>query len=313
MKRCRGIILAGVLALSLTVPVRADRSVKTELPQDTTDYYMTVDSGGIGVDIYPGTSSKGEKLNGATVKDGTVLHIEGETEKNGETWGYTEYNGTHGYVPLDELRPSKDAELAAAGVRSNDSGNAVQNDSTEGSEKENSGTENSVTGTDKTTQNSDNAAEKRVGNPGVSATDSTVQQNSDSKSGDDWDSNTESAGEKIAGTAEADNNATAGNNNSTSDDNSGRAGNTEAEVSGNTNTENASEPGSAETTEAGSASSSDTSSTDGTEEPDAKHVNGTAAKSFKEDSSWYQNPFIWIGIVTVLAAAGILGYHLKKR
>ena len=79
---------AGALILSLSVPVYADKSAKTELPAETTDYYMTVDSGGVGVDIYPETDSKSEKLNGTTIEDGTVLHIEGETEKNGENWGY---------------------------------------------------------------------------------------------------------------------------------------------------------------------------------------------------------------------------------
>lgn len=118
MRRCKGVILAGMLVLSMSVPVYADKSVvvKVEAPADTTDYYMTVDSGGVGVDIYPSTDGKGEKLNDKTVRDGTVLHIEGETEKNGETWGYTEYNGRYGYVPLEELRPSKDAELAKAGI-----------------------------------------------------------------------------------------------------------------------------------------------------------------------------------------------------
>ena len=107
MRRCKGVLLAGMLVLSMSVPVYADKSavVKVEAPADTTDYYMTVDSGGVGVDIYPSTDGKGEKLNDKTVRDGTVLHIEGETEKNGETWGYTEYNGRYGYVPLEELRP----------------------------------------------------------------------------------------------------------------------------------------------------------------------------------------------------------------
>ena len=62
------------------------------------------------------TDKKSGKFNGTEIKDGTVLHIEGETEKDGENWGYTEYQGRHGYVPLDELRPSKDEELAAAGI-----------------------------------------------------------------------------------------------------------------------------------------------------------------------------------------------------
>lgn len=115
MKKVRYIFAAGVVsaAMAMSIPVYADRSGKVELPQDSTDYYMTVDSGGVGVDIYPETSDKSEKLNDKTVEDGTVLHIEGETEKNGESWGYTEYNGTHGYVPLDELRPSKEDEIAA--------------------------------------------------------------------------------------------------------------------------------------------------------------------------------------------------------
>lgn len=115
MKRGRYIFAAGVVsaAMAMSIPVYADRSGKVELPQDSTDYYMTVDSGGVGVDIYPETSDKSEKLNDKTVEDGTVLHIEGETEKNGESWGYTEYNGTHGYVPLDELRPSKEDDLAS--------------------------------------------------------------------------------------------------------------------------------------------------------------------------------------------------------
>lgn len=118
MKRCKGVLLAGMLVLSMSVPVYADKSVvvKVEAPADTTDYYMTVDSGGVGVDIYPSTDGKGEKLNDKTVRDGAVLHIEGETKKNGETWGYTKYNGRYGYVPLEELRPSKDAELAKAGI-----------------------------------------------------------------------------------------------------------------------------------------------------------------------------------------------------
>lgn len=128
MRRFKGVLLAGMLMLSMSVPVYADRSavVKVEPPAESTDYYMTVDSGGIGVDIYPSTDGKSEKMNDKTVKDGTVLHIEGETEKNGETWGYTEYNGRHGYVPLDELRPSKDAELAAAGVAEGTDSGAAQ-------------------------------------------------------------------------------------------------------------------------------------------------------------------------------------------
>ena len=210
MRRCKGVLLAGMLMLSMSVPVYADKSavVKVEAPADTTDYYMTVDSGGVGVDIYPSTDGKGEKLNDKTVRDGTVLHIEGETEKNGETWGYTKYNGRYGYVPLEELRPSKDAELAKAGIAG-----------------------------------------------------STEKETSAVNQGDASDTQNSAAGE-VQGPPAADG-----------------------------------------TTEGGGS----------VDEAVTKPVNGTAATSFKEENSWYKSPFIWIGIATVLAVIGILGYHLKKR
>ena len=120
MKRIKGVLLAALLTVTVSMPVYADRSEKVELPQSSTDYYMTVDSGEDGVDIYPSTDKKSGKFNGTEIKDGTVLHIEGETEKDGENWGYTEYQGRHGYVPLDELRPSKDEELAAVSFYATD-------------------------------------------------------------------------------------------------------------------------------------------------------------------------------------------------
>ena len=230
MKRCKGVLLAGMLVLSMSVPVYADKSVvmKVEAPADTTDYYMTVDSGGVGVDIYPSTDGKGEKLNDKTVRDGTVLHIEGETEKNGETWGYTKYNGRYGYVPLEELRPSKDAELAKAGIAG-------------GTEKETSA---------------------------VNQGDASDTQNSAAGEGQGTSAGTASTGSSQA-----------------------------------QNGEGQGPPAADGTTEGGGS----------VDEAVTKPVNGTAATSFKEENSWYKSPFIWIGIATVLAVIGILGYHLKKR
>ena len=118
MKRCKGVLLAGMLVLSMSVPVYADKSVVVKVEAPAGYHRLLYDCGfrwswcGY-LSVHRG---KGEKLNDKTVRDGTVLHIEGETEKNGETWGYTEYNGRYGYVPLEELRPSKDAELAKAGI-----------------------------------------------------------------------------------------------------------------------------------------------------------------------------------------------------
>lgn len=250
MRRCKGVLLAGMLVLSMSVPVYADKSavVKVEAPADTTDYYMTVDSGGVGVDIYPSTDGKGEKLNDKTVKDGTVLHIEGETEKNGETWGYTKYNGRYGYVPLEELRPSKDAELAKAGIA--------------GSTEEETSAVNQGGASD--TQNSA-AGETQGEVAGTDSTDGSQAQNGE-----------------VQGPPAA-------------SDSTGGSQAQRGEVQG--------PPAADGTTEGG----------DSAEEAVTKPVNGTAATSFKEENSWYKSPFIWIGIVTVLAVIGILGYHLKKR
>ena len=250
MRRCKGVLLAGMLVLSMSVPVYADKSVvvKVEAPADTTDYYMTVDSGGVGVDIYPSTDGKGEKLNDKTVRDGTVLHIEGETEKNGETWGYTKYNGRYGYVPLEELRPSKDAELAKAGIAG-------------GTEKETS----AVNQGDASDTQDSAAGEGQGTSAGTDSTDSSQAQRGE-----------------VQGPPAA----------------SDRTGSSQAqsgEVQG--------PPAAEGTTEDG----------DYAEEAVTKPVNGTAATSFKEENSWYKSPFIWIGIATVLAVIGILGYHLKKR
>lgn len=216
MKRVRYIFAAGVVSavMAMSIPVYADRSGKVELPQDSTDYYMTVDSGGVGVDIYPETSDKSEKLNDKTVEDGTVLHIEGETEKNGESWGYTEYNGTHGYVPLDELRPSKEDEVAA---------------------------EINTTETEK---------------------DSTVNRKENTTDGENT---------------------------------------TESEKS-----EELLE------TEDQSVVKMSPVPTEIEESVKTKPVNGTATASFKEEESWYQNPFLWIGCAAILAVIGILVYHFNK-
>lgn len=250
MKRCKGVLLAGMLVLSMSVPVYADKSVvvKVEAPADTTDYYMTVDSGGVGVDIYPSTDGKGEKLNDKTVRDGTVLHIEGETEKNGETWGYTKYNGRYGYVPLEELRPSKDAELAKAGIAGS-------------TEKETS----AVNQGDASDTQDSAAGEGQGTSAGTASTGSSQAQNDEGQGA--------SAG--MAST----------------DESQAQRG----EVQG--------PPAADGTTEGGES----------VDEAVTKPVNGTAATSFKEENSWYKSPFIWIGIATVLAVIGILGYHLKKR
>ena len=250
MKRCKGVLLAGMLVLSMSVPVYADKSVvvKVEAPADTTDYYMTVDSGGVGVDIYPSTDGKGEKLNDKTVRDGTACISKGRQRRMVRPWGYTEYNGRYGYVPLEELRPSKDAELAKAGIAG-------------GTEKGDFCSESG-----RRIRYAGFRSRRRTGNV---CRDGQHRQ----RSGSEW---------RGPGTPAA---------SDSTDSSQAQSG----EVQG--------PPAAEGTTEGG----------DYAEEAVTKPVNGTAATSFKEENSWYKSPFIWIGIATVLAVIGILGYHLKKR
>ena len=290
MKRCKGVLLAGMLVLSMSVPVYADKSavVKVEAPTDTTDYYMTVDSGGVGVDIYPSTDGKGEKLNDKTVKDGTVLHIEGETEKNGETWGYIKYNGRYGYVPLEELRPSKDAELAKAGIAGS-------------TEKETSAVNQ---GDASDTQNS-TAGETQGEAAGTASTGGAQAQNGEGQG--------TSAGMDSTGGAQAQSGE--GQETSAGTDSTSGSQSQRGEVQGPPAAADSTGGSQAQRGEVQGPPAADgtTEGGDSAEEAVTKPVNGTAATSFKEENSWYKSPFIWIGIVTVLAVIGILGYHLKKH
>lgn len=272
MRRIGKMILAGVLILNLSIPVYADRSEKKELPETTTDYYMTVDSGGIGVDIYSETSDKGDALNDSVIKDGTVLHIQGETEKDGETWGYTEYQGGYGYVPLDELRPSKDSELVAAGVKTEENNNSVTASPTEAESTESTPAESKSTSMESA--------------PAESApTESTPAESASMESAPAESAPTESAPTESAPT---------------------EAASTESTSEESTPTESAQ-------TESSSTAKISPVSEEESVQADSKRVNGTKAKSFKTDSTRNYSPFVWIGVGTVLAAAVILGYHVKKR
>lgn len=290
MRRCKGVLLAGMLVLSMSVPVYADKSVvvKVEAPADTTDYYMTVDSGGVGVDIYPSTDEKGEKLNDKTVKDGTVLHIEGETEKNGETWGYTEYNGRYGYVPLEELRPSRDAELVKAGIAGSTEKetSGVKQGGTSDTQNFSAGeTQGEAAGTDSTGSAQAQNGERPGTSAGTDSTGSSQAQNGEGQGA--------SAGTDSTGSLQSQNGEGQGTSAGTDSTDSSQA--QRGEVQG--------PPAADGTTEGGES----------VDEAVTKPVNGTAATSFKEENSWYKSPFIWIGIATVVAVIGILGYHLKKR
>ena len=311
----------------MSVPVYADKSVvvKVEAPADSTDYYMTVDSGGIGVDIYPSTDEKGEKLNDKTVKDGTVLHIEGETEKNGETWGYTEYNGRYGYVPLEELRPSKDAELAKAGIAGStekETSGVKQGGASDTQNSSAGETQGEAAGTG--SAQAQNGEESRT-SAGTDSTDNSQAQNGEGQG--------TSAGADRTGSSQAQNGEGPGASAGTDSTGSLQSQNGEGQgtSAGTDSTDSAQAqrgevqgpPAASDSTGSSQAQSGEvqgppaaegtTEGGDYAEEAVTKPVNGPAATSFKEENSWYKSPFIWIGIATVLAVIGILGYHLKKR
>ena len=239
------------------------------------------------ISIRPPTE-KVKRLNDKTVRDGTVLHIEGETEKNGETWGYTEYNGRYGYVPLEELRPSKDAELAKAGIAGSTEKETSAVNQGDASDTQNSAageTQGKAAGTDNT---GSSQAQNGEGQGTSAGTDNTGNSQAQNGEGQGTSAGTASTDESQAQRGEVQGPPAGTASTGSSQAQSG-------EVQG--------PPAADGTTEGGKSA----------DEAVTKPVNGTAAISFKEENSWYKSPFIWIGIATVLAVIGILGYHLKKR
>ena len=98
----------------MSVNVMADVQQEKQNPDYTTDYYMIVESKDGGIDIYAQPDLNSPKLNDSQIPNGTALYIEGETEdeENNRTWGYTEYHGMHGYVPLDDCKPAQSRKEA---------------------------------------------------------------------------------------------------------------------------------------------------------------------------------------------------------
>lgn len=121
MKRFVKSSLVFLLSIILTVNVWADEPGAVQRPDYVTDYYMIVESPEGGINIYSAADEEKPKLNNELIPNGTALHIEGEVEaQNNRTWGYVEYHGMYGYVPLDDCKPSTmreaiDSELYITG------------------------------------------------------------------------------------------------------------------------------------------------------------------------------------------------------
>lgn len=114
MKKIIKSFLVVLLGLLMSVNVMADVQQEKQKPDYATDYYMIVESKDGGIDIYAQPDLNSTKLNDSQIPNGTALHIEGETEdeENNRTWGYTEYHGMHGYVPLDDCKPAQSRKEA---------------------------------------------------------------------------------------------------------------------------------------------------------------------------------------------------------
>ena len=134
MKRLWKICLALLACLFMPLSVRADSPGDT--PDYYTDYYVVVESVDGSIDIYSEASANSTKLNNDPIPNGTALHIEGEKMNEGRNWGYVEYHGMNGYVPLDackmkELSEAVESEILLGG--SKDVAYDVEVDSQEGS------------------------------------------------------------------------------------------------------------------------------------------------------------------------------------
>lgn len=123
MKKTTGIWFAAILCMIISVTVSADVQNKQTEPDYKTDYYMIVESKAGGIDIYANSDLEAAKLSEEMIPNGTALHIEGEVEDetHKRTWGYVQYHGMNGFVPLDDCRPAAsrqeaiDSELYLAG------------------------------------------------------------------------------------------------------------------------------------------------------------------------------------------------------
>ena len=123
MKKKTGIWFAAILCMIISVTVSADVQNKQTQPDYKTDYYMIVESKAGGIDIYANPDLEAAKLSEEMIPNGTSLHIEGEVEDetHKRTWGYVQYHGMNGFVPLDDCRPAAsrqeaiDSELYLAG------------------------------------------------------------------------------------------------------------------------------------------------------------------------------------------------------
>lgn len=115
MRKLKAFLAVLIFSLMATCTIWADES--GERPDYNTDYYMIVESKNGGIDIHSSASETAPKINEKLIPNGTALHIEGEKEdQEKRTWGYVQYHGMHGYVPLDDCKPVRRSEAIRSEV-----------------------------------------------------------------------------------------------------------------------------------------------------------------------------------------------------
>ena len=347
MKKLAKSLLVMMLGLLMSVNVMADvQTGKTE-PDYPTDYYMIVESKAGGIDIYSQPDLDSTKLNDEQIPNGTALHIEGEVEdtENNRTWGYTEYHGMYGYAPLDECRPADsrkeaiDSELYIAG-KDHVNYNAdydVKAYAEDGNQKlyqgpgakygEVPGVRDIESGeTLHITEDAEMVDGSHWGVTSIDGTEGWV----DLQKTEEWRKEhpeTEAASAPAVAATEdsdmVDMQAADGTN--------AEAGATPTVTAAPTKkpTATPTEKATATPVPTEAAKTTDTPAPTATEaaaetpapseeadqkdaeDEDSRQASGQNVEAAK--SKWYQNPFTWIAVIAVLAVAGLLFYHNKKK
>ena len=324
----------------MSVNVMADVQTGKTGPDYPTDYYMIVESKAGGIDIYSQPDLESTRLNDEQIPNGTALHIEGEVEdtENNRTWGYTEYHGMYGYAPLDECRPADsrkeaiDSELYIAG-KDHVNYNAdydVKADAEEGFQKlyQGPGTKyGEVPGvrdiengeTLHITQDAEMADGSHWGVTTVDGTEGWV----DLEKTEEWKKeHPDTVEESVDAVAEADGKTTAQAEEVTvTPTEAAKVTETLAPTEAAKVTETPAPTEIAKATEtpapteAAEATETPTPTiTEEAEATDTKDSREASGQNVKVTASrWYQNPFTWIAVIAVLAVAGLLIYHNKKK
>ena len=285
MKKMAKGLLVMILGLLMSVNVMADVQTGRTEPDYSTDYYMIVESKAGGIDIYSQPDMNSTKLNEEQIPNGTALHIEGEVEdsENNRTWGYTEYHGMYGYVALDECRPAdsrKEAIESELYIAGKDHVNYNTDYDVKAYAEEDSQKLYQGPGT------------KYGEVPGVREIENGetlhITEDAEMVDGSHWGVTTVDGTEGWVDLEK-----------------------TEEWAAESTGTPVPTETADVTETPVPTEATEETETPTPTVDEDSREASGQNVKATK--TNWYQSPFTWIIIVAVLAVAGLLIYHNKKK